>query len=1076
MTTMNEQDRSGDRFAASGFFVMRTPLLPFDEIIAWSDGLEALQSRSGRDDPSEALERDHARLKDRLLAAIDRPELREAIFIASPSLDASLEAWQQEPTTERGRRLESALVAYFTRAAARATPFGLFAGCTTGSIGRETRLRLPPGNQYQRYSRLDMDYLWALAEAVERDLVLRHAFAYVPNNSLYEVAGRLRLAEARVTDSGRAYHLVAIDKTPELATVLQHARHGATLQALAEVLVDDEITQAEAEEYVAELADNQILVADVRPPVTGDDPMDYLVTALSGHIETAEIGKRLDEVRSELKSIDAEGPGVSPSHYRRVGEQLSSLPATPNPSRLVQVDLVKPAEEATLSSVVVAEMVAGARILHQLAPARGGDGLSQFREEFSERYETREVPLVEALDEEIGIGFQRSDSPLADASPLLAQLPFPGIDRDAQRWTARDALLLNKLERAVADGAHEITLETSDLRMLAAEDRAPLPDAFHVMATVAAASEQAIAHGDFRILLHSVGGPSGARMLGRFCHADPYLREFVRAHLRAEESRQPERLFAEIVHLPEGRIGNILCRPALRDHEIPFLGRSGVCSDYQIPVTDLLVSVREGEVVLTSRRLGREVVPRLTTAHNYGWRSLGLYRFLCALQQQNVMGGLGWDWGALETAPFLPRVVSGKLVLSRACWNLDETEMRALIQAAASRSLRDVQAWRTRLRLPRHIALVDDDNELIVDLDNILSIAAFAHQLRGRRRATLVEMFPSPDELCVTGPEGRFVHELIVPFVKTAAPEPRRQQAGPVTQSAVARRFPPGSEWLYAKLYTGAGTADRVLNKLIGPLVQSALHSGAADSWFFVRYGDPDWHLRLRLHGDADRLHAEVLPQLYAAAGVLLDDGWLWRVQLDTYEREVERYGGLRGIELAEQVFAADSEAVLRIVAALSGDAGLDLRWRLAMLGIDLLFEDLGLSLEEKRSVARRSREGFAREFRIDGGFRNEVGKRYRAERASLETLLGGGEAAPPLAGGAEALRARSLRLAPVTAELRRCAAAGHVSQPMTDLAASYAHMHVNRLVRSAQRVHELVLYELLDRAYSSQAGRGGPR
>jgi lantibiotic biosynthesis protein len=42
----------------------------------------------------------------------------------------------------------------------------------------------------------------------------------------------------------------------------------------------------------------------------------------------------------------------------------------------------------------------------------------------------------------------------------------------------------------------------------------------------------------------------------------------------------------------------------------------------------------------------------------------------------------------------------------------------------------------------------------------------------------------------------------------------------------------------------------------------------------------------------------------------------------------------------------------------------------------------------------------------------------------------------------------------------------------MTDIAMSYAHMHVNRLLRSAQRAQELVLYELLDRAYSAQVGR----
>jgi thiopeptide-type bacteriocin biosynthesis protein len=388
-----------------------------------------------------------------------------------------------------------------------------------------------------------------------------------------------------------------------------------------------------------------------------------------------------------------------------------------------------------------------------------------------------------------------------------------------------------------------------------------------------------------------------------------------------------------------------------------------------------------------------------------------------------------------------------------------------------------VQGWRAKQRLPRYVALADGDNQLVIDLDNVLSVEALAHQVRGRRRAALVEMFPGPDELCASGPEGRFVHEVIVPFVRADSVASGSGEALRKTAVSVRRRFPPGSEWLYAKLYTGAATADQVLDHLIEPAVRSALASGAADQWFFIRYGDPDWHLRVRFHGSPQRLHAEVLPQLQAAAAPLLESGQLWRVQLDTYEREVERYGGDRAIELAEQIFHADSDAVLAILRSLSGDAGLDLRWRLALRGMNLLFDDLRLTFEEKLSVARMSRQRYGREFGVNGHIRGRVGQRYRTERASLEALLGFGQnstidLAAQLAPGLEALRWRSLRLAPLTAELRQLTESKHSSVAMTDLAMSYAHMHVIRLLRSAQRAQELVLYELLDRFYTSQAGR----
>ena len=38
-------------------------------------------------------------------------------------------------------------------------------------------------------------------------------------------------------------------------------------------------------------------------------------------------------------------------------------------------------------------------------------------------------------------------------------------------------------------------------------------------------------------------------MLGRFCHGDELLERHVSEHLKAEESLQPEAIFAEVVHL-----------------------------------------------------------------------------------------------------------------------------------------------------------------------------------------------------------------------------------------------------------------------------------------------------------------------------------------------------------------------------------------------------------------------------------------------------------------------------------------------------------------------------------------------
>ena len=132
------------------------------------------------------------------------------------------------------------------------------------------------------------------------------------------------------------------------------------------------------------------------------------------------------------------------------------------------------------------------------------------------------------------------------------------------------------------------------------------------------------------------------------------MRQNVEKHLLAEQSLEPEAVFAEIVHLPAGRTGNVLLRPVLREYEIPYLARSGTSPERQIPVTDLTVTVAEERIILRSTRLQREIIPRLTTAHYFAAGGLDVYRFLCLLQEQSTALPLNWNWGALGSAPFLP--------------------------------------------------------------------------------------------------------------------------------------------------------------------------------------------------------------------------------------------------------------------------------------------------------------------------------------------------------------------------------------------------------------------------------------
>ena len=985
--------RLRDTHVDNGAFVLRAPLLPF----ATLDDLTDVRS------------------------IVADPVVKEAIFLASPALADDMD----DPGATR------ALLSYVTRMAGRATPFGLFAGCAVGAVGGETNLRL--GDGAARHTRLDFGFLAKVVARLVADPAVRPYLTYVPNTSLYRAGARLRMAEARV-DKAVRYHRVTFEEDEALTETLERARGGATLDELAQALADDEISVEEAREYVDELVDAQLLVSDLGPVVTGDDSVARIVAKLRAHEATASYAEILDKADKALDRLD-EKLGNDPAAYHAIADDLKALDPDLRIDRLFQVDLARPAPGLRLGDDLLAELYRAVDVLHPLARRVEDDELTRFKEAFVGRYEQREVPLAEALDEEVGVGYGPAPALQAEGAPLLAGVVPGPREAGGSRWAASDATLLRLLTTALRDGAEEIALTKADLDALASGDPPPLPDALSVTGSFT---------DDGRVVVEHAGGPSGARLLGRFCHLDPEMEKLVRTHVEAEEAVRPDLVFAEVVHLPEGRVGNILARPVLREHEIPFLAVSGVTPDRQISLDDLYVSVTGDRVVLRSRSLGREVVPRITNAHNHSTGALSVYRLLGALQYQGYAANVGWQWGPLRSAPFLPRVTYGRLILSKAQWNVTQLDD---LRKAKTPEARDaaIATVRETYRLPRNVVISAGDNDLPVDLETEAGRLLFAHE--ARRGPLRLEEPLAP-------PEGIGVHEIVLPMVRrTPAP---LQPVYVGDDGGIESVFPPGSEWLTAKLYTGKATADAVLREVVAPLVAET--RDAADLWFFLRYGDPEHHLRVRFHGDVlDALHAKVRP--------LLDDGRVSRVVLDTYRREVARYGGPDGIVKAERVFAHDSDAVLAVLKVAEGDEGLGLRWRTAVVGVDRLLGDAGLDVPERREWVRIWRDSLVREQGGTGeNAKRHAGTLFRTERAGLERLLAGeaDDAASRFA--LAALAARSEAIRPL------------VDGTAPQILGSLSHMYVNRMLRAAQRTQELVVYDLLDRLYAAQIGRARTR
>lgn len=1055
-------------FEPAGFFVLRTPLLPFDEYQAWCEDLEAASLATADAHALEpAVARDSSILAARLRARFARPGIREALYLASPGLEAAASRWMHGED-RRDAKVERALARYFARMTFRATPFGLFAAISTGGLAASTTLRLPHQKEWRRRTRIDHLLLQTIADQVLTDQrALCHA-RVVPNSSLYEAGGRLRFIRYHLRGWRRAYEIAAVEPTPYLRRTLATAEQGATIAALARQLTDEDVDLDQAREFVLELVERQILVADAGPGVTGPDPLLALLDFLANCPGLGATRERLERMRDSLSALDRAGFGHEPSAYVAIDRTCAELGVESDPRGRFQVDFVRPSQNLTLGRDVAEEIAHCLSIIERFhaGPHQHDIDLGRFARGFLERYGDRELPLAEVLDEDLGLGYRNGP----DTSPLLAQFDFTPEDTDPGRDV--NPHLLRWLCGALASGADEIELGADELEALSTNEAPPLPDAVVAVVELGASSEEAVRQGEYRVFLRVAAGPSGAALFGRFCHSDPDLKRRVEQYLELEQARRPDVIFAEVVHLPQGRTGNIVARPVLRQYEIPYLGRSGAPKARQLPLTDLLVSVRRGRVVLRSKRLGREIVPRLSTAHDFTTGSLAAYRFLGALQHQGAASRRGWDWGGLGSAPFLPRVRIGRVVLAKACYRLERAELQPIVAAKGAERFRLARALREARRLPERVACVQGERHLLVDFRNVLSVDAFADEVKSRAAVTLEEILPDETQLCVRGSQGSFTHELMIPFLRRETQReisppgpPRRTGTLPRTST-----FLPGSNWLFARLYTGRAEADRVLTLELRQWLQRLRASGGADAWFFIRYTDPHLHLRLRLRGDPVRLREEVLPELAAVVAPLVENGRVWKLVFDTYEREVDRYGGPGGIVHAEEIFCNDSHAVVEVLAALPRGDGLDTRFRLAGLGMHRLLEDFGLSLQERILLLAELRDALSRDLGVEQWFRVQSGTAYRKERKGLEALLAGHSTNEPLGALGRHFESRSECNREPVAGLR-----GLDLPPrrLDSIVQSLLHMHANRMLRSAHRKYELVLYDFLCRVYESRLARG---
>lgn len=322
--------------------------------------------------------------------------------------------------------------------------------------------------------------------------------------------------------------------------------------------------------------------------------------------------------------------------------------------------------------------------------------------------------------------------------------------------------------------------------------------------------------------------------------------------------------------------------------------------------------------------------------------------------------------------------------------------------------------------------------------------------------------------------------------------------------------WPEGTSWLAVHLFFNdpgiyGGECDEVVMDVALPFVRRCQEEGWIDGHFFIRYSEHGPHVRLRLHGETERLESTVWPALQEHVRSIYPDvswekpdvpqysppveraeGEPFRVTHAArieYEPETERYGGVEGVRLAERYFEVSSEAVYALLQRTSRTE------RSSRLGKGLLTQvqlvhvftrgdrDVAVRWSEQynqgylRGVAREEQQREAWLGAFDSGYSGQA----ETLGAYVEEVWSRMDENESLSDALDLYRDGLLEVRGHFAELYEAGKLGRPELPLTTwtaavqaICSSYLHMNNNRLGISIQE--ESYLAYLINRTLQAPA------
>jgi len=978
---------------------------------------------------------------DHIAEIIQGPYFQVALYLASTQLFEMLTAKEFDFKSLNPRERLS-LMRYYNRMSFRPTPFGSFSSFSIANWGDTGTMRLVNKQEAKLHLNIDQEVALRLAAGLTGNET--ESYTYTANPALYRSGKDFRFIKTSYSEDHKKlfFDLESIESNP-LTIALFDFCMGEYLKGKEIIAYMVEITRcdwATASDYLKFLVDANIVIPHTSANIIGKDYLRRLLddpeTPLTLFRQTLSVVER---------QLDGHSfPDVSQliKISGQVNDQLFFLKHE-KAKQVFYAGLERKAVDGSLEIKYQQQITDGLKALKLLIPPVQSFMLQQFIHDFKERYDKRKVLLLEAIDPEIGIGYGPPVTTAAETD-LLRHVKFADQQNKKIRleWSAAHRLLFRKWNET-AQNTNPIQLNDSDLSLLTPDEILTSPPTLPVLFRVI----------DDHIYLETVGGVSATALIGRFTAWSDEVHHIARELAAKEQTANPNVIFADIGQISDTHADNINRRQHIYDYEIPVNAVSALPASQQMSLSDLWLSVAGDELILESKSRGKTIVPRLASAYNFSRNNLALFRLLCDLQYQGLQGNYTFDLEQyFPGMAHYPRVVYKKTILSPAIWHLSAKNLKGLSETSEDEAIIQFKILKDSLRLPSFVALSQFDQQLVFNIDRKNEIAFLLNCLKPMETAVLQEFILPAGATVIS--EGRpLINQFIAFLYKNGEAYPDKRTSDTITDPKVQQDYILGSKWLYLKIYCSPAIANDLLAKKLLPLL-SQFDATELLSWFFIRYRDSGYHIRLRLKINEAAV-GNILGRLKKRLADTVRYHLIREYQADTYRREMERYGP-DIIVLVESFFYGSSELILRYIKVAGRKSFPYSYHSLAFVSVTYLLNCFIPEITDQVAFLEQMVHTFYAEFSTDKSLKIDLDQKFRELKAEINRLLTIKNYYPSLK-----LTMWSDIYSVKIADLLKKTEL-FTAKRRNQLLADLIHMHLNRLFVDRQRNQELIIYYCL--------------